>query len=294
MACLLSRYILQRAVQPSCWEPVHRPQPRWSGFCPQELPFLPSQRLLFLSLPYIAPSCAIPPQCSPAWKIPLSLWISRKNASSWCSSNCLISMGIQKGNIGCERGKSVQQVWWEEDDLCAGFRLKERKYFFLLCCKQWFPYIQTSITCWHFSISKGHCELLHICMHTQLQTAKPGYSEMKTPWNENNTTRVRKIFVFLFRVCFAWLSKNLLNVIQTLCSCKLQSEAQMNLFSKISAVFSFCHNASCEWGEGKKTCLISQRCYNLKPLHFTPGEADSHSEQAFVLTVRVWIYAFFF
>lgn len=43
------------------------------------------------------PCCAMPPQCSPAWKISLSLWMSRKIIPSWCASNCLTSMEIQKG-----------------------------------------------------------------------------------------------------------------------------------------------------------------------------------------------------
>lgn len=182
--------------------------------------------------------------------------------------NCIIVMyfklphkhGNSERNIGCERGNSVQQAWCMIYVQDSGWR-KRNTFFYYAASNgshiskpgshtDTFPSVKAIVSCYTYACTLAN-NMLHICTH--LQTTKPGYSKMKAPWNENNTTRVRKIFVFLFHACFAWLSKNLVNIIQTLCSCKLQSEALINSFSKISALFSFCHNAPCEWGEGKKS-----------------------------------------
>lgn len=97
----------------------------------------------------------------------------------------------------------MAQAW----PMCR-IQAEAKEIFFLAALQAMISHIQTRITYWHFSISKGLCELLNTCTHTQLQTANPGYSEMQ-PWNENTITRVyvRKTFVFLFCVCFAWLSR---------------------------------------------------------------------------------------
>lgn len=193
MAQLLSRYIPARALhswrpaQPSCWEPVHRAQPMWRGCGPQWQPFLPSQRLPFLSLLYRSKIHLNFSNC--LGRCPILCGASTvlcciENPTKPVDElkNCIT---VTSFKLPHKHGNSEGEYWlWDRKQCSASlmgrgwsmYRIQvEGKEIFLFAMLQaMISYIQTKTRYWYFSITKGLCELLNICMHTQLQTGNPG------------------------------------------------------------------------------------------------------------------------